>query len=85
MSIWNVDSLRELMKEQEKRYEDRFTAQEQAVKVAENSAEKWRDQANEWRASMLDRERAFFSKGMGYVVGALSILALLLTIMDKIK
>lgn len=73
------------MEEQEKRYEQRFEAQEQAVKVYEASAEKWRDQANEWRQSMLDRERQFFSKGMGYVVGALSALALIVTILDKIK
>lgn len=73
------------MGEQEKRYEQRFKAQERAVQVAETAAEKWRNQANEWRAAMLDRERTFFSKGMGYVVGALSVVALLLTILDKLK
>lgn len=85
MSIWNVDSLMEFIKEQEKRYEQRFAAQEQAVKIAEASAEKWRNQANEWRSAMMDRERTFFSKGMGYVTGALSSISLLLVIMDKIK
>lgn len=84
-SIWNVDSLRELMEEQEKRYEQRFAAQEQAVKVAETSAEKWRNQANEWRAAMLDRERNFFSKGMGYVVAALGGISLIITILGKVK
>ncbi len=40
--------------------------------------------ANEWRAAMNDRERNFLSKGMGYVVAALSTIALILTIASKI-
>lgn len=73
------------MAEQEKRYEQRFDAQEQAVRVAETSAEKWRNQANEWRSAMLDRERTFFSKGMGHVVTILAVASLLITIVDKLK
>jgi hypothetical protein len=68
----------------DKRNEQRFTAQQQAIKdaltsqkeavaaalvaaekavlVAENNAEKWRMNANEWRASMLDRETKFASR-----------------------
>lgn len=68
----------------ELRNEQRFTAQQQAIKdalisqkeavaaalvaaekavlVAENNAEKWRANANEWRASMLDREAKFASR-----------------------
>lgn len=85
MSIWNVDSLRELMAEQEKRHEQRFSAQELAVAIAERAADKWRDQANEWRQAMLDRERNFFSKGMGYVIAAMAFISLLLTILDKMR
>lgn len=33
----------------------------EAVLVAEKNAEKWRDNANEWRAAMTDRERNFAS------------------------
>lgn len=34
---------------------------------------------------LADRERNFFSRGMGYVVTALSSVALIVSIMDKIK
>ncbi len=79
----------------DKRYDQRFNAQEKAVNsalaaaekavaVAETNAEKWRTNANEWRSAMNDRERNFLSKGMGYVVGALSAIALLLTILQHL-
>ena len=61
-----------------------MAAAEKAILVAENNAEKWRMNANEWRSAMNDRERQFLSKGMGYVVGALSAIALVLTIADKL-
>lgn len=80
-----------LIGELDKRNEQRFAAQEQAVNtalaaaekavgVAEVNAEKWRMNANEWRAAMNDRERQFFTRGMGYVVGALSVASTLLVI-----
>jgi hypothetical protein len=62
-----------------------LAAAEKAVSVAEINAEKWRMNANEWREAMNDRERNFLSKGMGYVVGALSAIALLLTIFGQLK
>ena len=80
----------------DRRYEDRFSAQEKAVAAALSSAEKavdraevnaerWRANANEWRAAMTDRERQFLSKGMGYVVGALSIISLLIIIYQSLR
>ncbi len=60
-----------------------MAAAEKAIGIAEANAEKWRTNANEWRAAMNDRERNFLSKGMGYVVGALSAIALVLTIAEK--
>jgi len=68
-----VSHLEEVSNERDKRYEQRFQAQEQALNVAEAAAERWRLNANEWRAAMTDRERNFFSRGMGYVVGAVSV------------
>jgi len=73
-----------LLAEQDKRYEQRFLAQqeamdaafassEKAIAVAEANSEKWRANANEWRKAMDDRERNFLSKGMGYIIGALAI------------
>jgi len=38
-----------------------LAASEKAVSVAETNAEKWRSNANEWRAAMTDREKRFVS------------------------
>jgi hypothetical protein len=39
-----------------------FDASEKAIARADVNAEKWRQNANEWRASMLDRENRFASR-----------------------
>lgn len=39
-----------------------FTASEKAIAKADANAEKWMLNANEWRASMLDREEKFASR-----------------------
>ena len=39
-----------------------LASQERAVNVAENNAEKWRMNANEWRGAMDDRESKFVGK-----------------------
>ena len=72
MSDWTIESLKEhfdsLIEANDKRYEQRFTDQDAAVKAAlasaeravekaEANAEKWRANANEWRGAMNDRER----------------------------
>jgi hypothetical protein len=44
---------------QEKAVNAALAASEKAVLVAENNAEKWRDNANEWRSAMTDREIRF--------------------------
>jgi len=80
-----------LLAEHDKRYEQRFLAQEKAMEaafassekaiaVAETNSEKWRANANEWRKAMDDRERNFLSKGMGYIIGALAVVSGLLSI-----
>jgi hypothetical protein len=58
----------------DRRYEQRFAAQEAAViaalaasekanLLADANAERWRAEANEWRGAMNDRERGFMSRG----------------------
>ena len=47
---------------QEKAVNAALAASEKAVAVAENNAEKWRANANEWRAAMTDREGKFAMK-----------------------
>ena len=66
-------------------YDRRFEAQEKAVAVAEANSERWRQNANEWRAAMTDRERNFLSRGMGLVAIALGIIATLLTIFSYVR
>ena len=47
---------------QEKATAAAFLASEKAILKADANAEKWRENANEWRASMLDREIKFASR-----------------------
>lgn len=47
---------------QEKAVNAALAASEKAVLVAENNAEKWRANANEWRSAMTDRETRFAVK-----------------------
>jgi hypothetical protein len=69
----DLAGLRELMQETDKRYAERFQAQEKfhaaalaasekQVALAEANAEKWRANANEWRGAMDDREGKFVLK-----------------------
>ena len=74
------EHLEALIAEADKRYAERFEAQERALTTAEEHAQQWRNSANEWRSAMTDRERNFLSRGMGNVLMALSILAALLAI-----
>jgi len=46
---------------QEKAVTAALAASEKAVSVAETNAEKWRDNANEWRGAMTDREAKFIT------------------------
>ena len=54
-------AVREALAAQEKAVNAALAASEKAVLVAENNAEKWRANANEWRAAMNDREKGFTS------------------------
>lgn len=61
-----VVSLREyierILEEKDKAVNIALAAAKEAVGVAEKNAEKWRDQANEWRGAMTDREKTFATK-----------------------
>jgi hypothetical protein len=68
-----VRSITMMREETDRRYEQRFLAQEKAVSAAlsaaekaveraEINAEKWRMNANEWRGAMDDRERNYVMK-----------------------
>jgi hypothetical protein len=55
-------SLKEFLDERNRRFDDRFHANERAVDRLEVNNEKWRHANNEWRAAMLDREEKFALK-----------------------
>lgn len=56
-------SLREyfegILAEKEKNLQNIIQATKDAVIVAERNSEKWRDNANEWRAAMIDKDKLF--------------------------
>lgn len=93
---WTLGTLKALMDERDRRYTDVAQEREKAIAlavqsveraltIAEASAEKWREAANEWRGAMEDRERNFISKSVGNIYGALAAIAVLIAIMDKLK
>ncbi len=75
-----------ILAEKDKAINIALAAAKEAVTVAEKSAEKWRDAANEWRGAMQDRERDFLSRKEFYtMIGtAVGIISLILVIF-KIK
>ena len=74
------DHLERLLAEHEKRETLRADAMQRALTIQERTTEQWRANANEWRSAMDDRERNFLSRGMGLVIGLLSIVSLVFTI-----
>lgn len=52
-----------ILAEKDKAITAALAAAKEAVGVAEKNAEKWRDQANEWRGAMTDREKKFITRG----------------------
>ena len=85
VSGWTVDTLRALMDERDKRYMERFIAQEKAIEVAQATAKDYRSAANEWREAMKDRESQFVRKGennwlIGAVVALVAIASLAVTL-----
>lgn len=81
---WTVNTLLELMNERDKRYNERFLSQQEAIKVAQDNTKAWQAASNEWRAAMTDREINFFSKTMGNVLIVMSSVAVVITILDKV-
>lgn len=77
MTEWTLESLRtyfeRVVVELDRRYEQRFTAEAKAVASAMTAAQTaidkaeanaltWRENANEWRAAMTDREKRFATR-----------------------
>lgn len=71
---WNCETLRELMKECDRRYEQRFTSMDEAVRLARAEAEK---------AKALAVAEADKSKGSINIAAALAFISLAVTLWGK--
>lgn len=56
------DYFERILEEKDKAVHIALAAAKEAVTVAERNAEKWRNDANEWRGAMNDREKNFMSR-----------------------
>ncbi len=98
---WSVDTLHEhikaIMDEREKRHEQVLLAQKEAVESAlssaqravdkaEGIAEKWRLNANEWRAAMTDKDAHFLTKEVarGYFVTGLMAAGVMIGVVELV-
>lgn len=63
---WTIETLKEhfekVLVERDKAISAALLSAEKAVQVAEANAEKWRQNANEWRGAMGDREKNFITR-----------------------
>jgi hypothetical protein len=78
------DHFERLLVEHEKRELLRAETTQRALEIQQQATEHWRENANEWRSAMDDRERNFLSRGMGLVIGLLSIISLVFTIFQAL-
>lgn len=51
-----------ILAEKDKALNAALASAKEAVTIAETNAEKWRNQANEWRGAMSDREKNFVTR-----------------------
>lgn len=47
---------------EERRTQERFASQERALAIAQRNDEKWREQANEWRGAITDKDKTLVPK-----------------------
>lgn len=93
---WTLETLKALMDERDRRYGEiaqanekatqiALSSAEKAVLVAERNAEKWRDNANEWRQAMNDKDRSFVTKNVlwGYFAAILGLVFAMVAIFQK--
>lgn len=78
------EHIEKILDEKDKAINIALAAAKEAVGVAENNAEKWRANANEWRGAMSDREKNFVTRKelwaaviaiAGLIIGILSLIS----------
>ena len=95
---WTLASLKSLMDERDRRYEEHFVAVEKSMAASQDSAkeardeyrrntDKWQAGANEWRQAMTDKDRGFVTKASlwGYLIGAIATVLALLEMIDRLR
>ncbi len=101
ISGWTVDTLhlhiQAMMDERDKRHDQTIMAQkeavvsalasaERAVEKSETIAERWRANANEWRAALGDRDKQYLTKDVakGYFVCGLMSAGVIVGIVELV-
>lgn len=73
-----------ILSEKDKALNAALASAKEAVSVAENNAEKWRNQANEWRGAMSDREKNFITRREVWI-GLVAVAGIVLAILQFLK
>ena len=55
------------------------------VILAKEVADRWHQDANNWRATMVERERTFWPRSLGLVTAMLSLVALVISLLGQIR
>ena len=84
----NTISLKEyferILVEKDKAISAALASAKEAVSIAENNAEKWRNQANEWRGAMSDREKNFVTRREVWLA-VIALVGFILSILQFLK
>ena len=73
-----------VLAEKDKAITAALAAAKEAVSIAEKNAEKWRDQANEWRGAMSDREKNFVTRREVWLA-VIALVGFVLSILQFLK
>lgn len=84
---WNVDTLKALMDERDRRYALEADNAKEALSLFRENNNKWRELQNEWRGTMTDKDRNFVTKSAlwGYAVGIVGLILSLILVIEKIR
>lgn len=74
-----------ILAEKDKALNAALSTAKEAVGVAENNAEKWRSNANEWRGAMSDREKNFITRKelWGWIIAVIGVVTTIVAVFFK--
>jgi len=64
-----------------------LSAAKEAVQEAKHNSDKWQENANEWRATMSDKDRNFVTKTTlwGWLVGLAGFILVMIQVLERIS